>query len=325
MILTEEINRETEAYFREKGWLKAENELLEYAKAGEGNMNFVARVKTNSFSFIVKQSRSYVEKYKQVPAPIERIEVEHAFYEATSQSEFISDFSPEILDFDKENHVMVMEDLGEGIDFLGLYSGRVEITKKEIEVLIKYLSTLHALKPSEFPANAEMKALNHEHIFNYPYLEDNGFDLNTVQAGLQELAMPFKKNDALKTKIKAVGDQYLANGKTLLHGDFYPGSWLKVKEGLKVIDPEFAFMGDPEFDLGVMLAHFKMAGLSQELIDFTKTQYKKERSIDEKLLDEYMAVEILRRLIGLAQLPLGLNLNEKQELATEATELILSR
>ncbi|WP_204356520.1 phosphotransferase [Arcticibacterium luteifluviistationis] len=325
MILTEELNRETEVYFREKGWLKAENELLGYAKAGEGNMNFVARVKTDSFSFIVKQSRAYVEKYKQVPAPIERIEVEHAFYEATSQSELISDFSPEILDFDKDNHVMVMEDLGEGTDFLGLYSGKIAVTKEEIVVLIKYMTALHGLKPSDFPDNADMKTLNHEHIFNYPYLEENGFDLNSVEEGLQELAMPLKQNEALKAKIKEIGDRYLAKGKTLLHGDFYPGSWLKVEDSLKVIDPEFAFMGDPEFDLGVMLAHFKLAGLSQELIDFTKSQYKKERSFDEKLLNEYIAVEILRRLIGLAQLPLGLNLDQKQALAYEATELILSK
>lgn len=324
MILTEELNKETEAYFREKGWLKAENELLGYAKAGEGNMNFVARVKTNGFSFIVKQSRAYVEKYKQVPAPIERIEVEHAFYKAISRSEFIGSFSPEILDFDKENHVMVMEDLGEGSDFLGLYTGKVDVKKEEVVVLIKYMTTLHALKVTDFPDNADMKALNHEHIFNYPFLKENGFDLNTVQEGLQGLAIPLKENKALKTKVKELGERYLANGRTLLHGDFYPGSWLKVDERLKVIDPEFAFMGDPEFDLGVMLAHFKLAGLSKDLIDFTKTQYRKEGSIDEKLLNEYMAVEILRRLIGLAQLPLTLNLNQKQQLISEATELLLA-
>ncbi|WP_341226479.1 phosphotransferase [uncultured Arcticibacterium sp.] len=322
MILTEELNKETEAYFREKGWLKAENELLEYVKAGEGNMNFVARVKTNGFSFIVKQSRAYVEKYKQVPAPIERIEVEHAFYMATAESEFINGFSPEILDFDEENHVLVMEDLGEGTDFLGLYAGKIPVTKEEIVVLIKYLMALHSLKPSDFPENADMKSLNHEHIFNYPYLEENGFDLNSVQEGLQELAMPIKQNEVLKAKIKEIGNKYLVNGKTLLHGDFYPGSWLKVEKGLKVIDPEFAFMGDPEFDLGVMLAHFKMAGLSEELIDFTQGQYKKGRSIDEKLLSEYMAVEVLRRLIGLAQLPLNLSIKQKKILINEAVDIL---
>jgi 5-methylthioribose kinase len=37
-----------------------------------------------------------------------------------------------------------------------------------------------------------MRKLNYEHIFEYPFREENGFDLDTVQEGLQAVAM-YKK------------------------------------------------------------------------------------------------------------------------------------
>ena len=68
-----------------------------------------------------------------------------------------------------------------------------------------------------------------------------------------------------------------------------------------MIDPEFAFVGDAEFDLGVMLAHFKLAGLDPNLVELTLSVYSDVRVPDQRLLDQYIGVEILRRLIGIAQ------------------------
>ncbi len=324
MKITAVFTAETEAYFRKKGWLKSNEEVLSFAKAGEGNMNFVARVSTNQGSFIVKQSRAYVEKYQQVPAPIERIEVENAFYELVSESETLKGFSPEIIAFDKANHTLVMGDLGQASDYTGLYSGSVLIGKEEIQNLMSYLTTLHALLPKTFLDNSQMKELNHEHIFNYPFLEENGFDLDTVQEGLQKLAMVYKTNDLLKRQATLLGERYLSNGTILLHGDYYPGSWLKTEGGLKVIDPEFGFMGDAEFDLGVMLAHFKMAGVEEALISFTLEEYQASLGLNTDLLNQYIGIEVLRRLIGLAQLPLNLSLERKKILLDEAVALVIN-
>ena len=49
-------------------------------------------------------------------------------------------------------------------------------------------------------ANRKLRALNHEHIFIYPLMIDNGFDLNTIQPGLQELSLKYKNNEQLKEK-----------------------------------------------------------------------------------------------------------------------------
>ena len=69
---------------------------------------------------------------------------------------------------------------------------------------------------------------------------DNGFDLNTIQNGLQELSLKYKDNEQLKRTVEKLGKLYLGIGRTLVHGDYYPGSWLKTKTGVKIIDPEFS-------------------------------------------------------------------------------------
>jgi 5-methylthioribose kinase len=52
--------------------------------------------------------------------------------------------------------------------------------------------------------------------------------------------------------------------------------------------------------------------------------YKKGTDFDEKLLNQFVGVEILRRIIGLAQLPLSLSLETKKELLKEAKGLIIN-
>ena len=60
--------------------------ILALDRAGVGNMNVVIKVKTNRRSFIFKQSRPYVEKYQNIPAPIERTNVEYSFYNTIHSS-----------------------------------------------------------------------------------------------------------------------------------------------------------------------------------------------------------------------------------------------
>jgi 5-methylthioribose kinase len=323
IILAEKFEDDLHSYLVNLGMFERTAKVLNYSKAGEGNMNVVMRLNTSEGSFILKQSRDYVNKYPQILAPIERVAVEKAFFEIVNKDEKLAEFSPSVLHFDTENHLLILEDLGFGTDFLDIYKDHSIISASEIEALVSYLIRLHEQQAVDFPSNQAMKLLNHEHIFHFPYMEQNGFDLDSVQEGLQSLAMIYKTDQKLKREIGKVGEQYLNKGKALLHGDFYPGSWLKVGSEIKVIDPEFGFLGDPEFDFGVMLAHFEMALARGGVRERCKIQYKNERNFDEKLLDQYVGIEIMRRLIGIAQLPVNLSLEQKAVLLDKAKSLIL--
>ena len=81
-------------------------------------------------------------------------------------------------------------------------------------------------------------------------------------------------------------------------------------------------MGDCEFDLGVMFAHFDLAKIDSDLNEEFLLHY--EHTFNEKLVDKYRGMEIMRRLIGIAQLPLSLSLEEKKHLLEKARTLILS-
>jgi 5-methylthioribose kinase len=306
-----------------RGWLAPETKLLAQGKAGEGNMNLVIRLETNRGNLILKQSKPFVVKYPQIAAPRERILVEYAYYQKIQDNPALVAHSPGIIGFDAIDYLMAMADLGPGRDFLGLYSKQVLLSGSQITLLTEYLKNLHAINPFPFPDNSILKALNHEHIFSYPFKVENGFDLDTIQAGLQSVALPYKKDLLLKKRISDLGHRYLTDGNTLVHGDFYPGSWLAVQDGLKIIDPEFAHVGDAEFDLAVLIAHLKMALLPGEQIAQVLKSYP-AASLDHTLINQYTGVEIMRRLIGLAQLPLSLDLDQKHSLLEEARSLLLN-
>ena len=313
-------------YLQQQKWLGTNEKVLSLEKPGEGNMNFVLRVITNQRSFIIKQARPWVEKYPQIDAPIERVAVEAIFYKSLQSVRTIKQYTPKYLHFDSQNFILAIEDLGKGADFSFLYQKDYQLSDNTIQQLTEYLSSLHQLPiPANFLANFAMRQLNHEHIFNFPYLVENGLNLEDFQEGLQAAAMPYKTNEPLKKVIHGCGKIYLSkNGQHLLHGDFYPGSWLNVADNLKVIDPEFGFVGPAEFDLGVLLAHLMMAEQSMNTIKKIYNNYQQPASFNNKLLAQYTGIEILRRLIGIAQLPLSLDLAAKKRLMQKAANWIIS-
>lgn len=314
-------------YLQKQQWLGLDETIRALSKPGEGNMNYVLRVDTGARTFIVKQSRGYVEKYPQVAAPAKRIVTEGNFYNKISKDPIVQKYMPKLIGIDVKNNVLAIEDLGKANDFNVLYDLQHPLYVDDLIELINYLNGLHGsfqktVIDGEL-ANLELRKLNHEHIFQYPFMEANGFDLNTVQEGLQALALSFKKDITLKKQIALLGSLYMAKGKYLLHGDYYPGSWLKTTDGVKIIDPEFCYYGLREFDLGVLLAHLHLSQQDSNLQTIVASEYKGYPELDLDLLNGFTGVEIMRRLIGLAQLPLQMDLKTKKKLLAFARSLIL--
>ena len=326
-ILKANEPKELAAYLYQQKWLKDGENIVSVSKPGEGNMNCVLRIETATRSFILKQSRGYVEKYPQVLAPENRVLTEAAFYQKIASTKEVQDIMPTLLGIDAVNNLIALEDLGKSNDYTVLYDLKEKIPEEELLQLVHYINSLHQSFEKkvvdEELANAAMKALNYEHLFEYPFKEDNGFDLDLVQVGLQMVAMPYKKDAELKEKMERLGSLYLSKGKYLLHGDFYPGSWLKTSDGIKVIDPEFCFYGLREFDLGVLLAHLYMTQQQESTIVFVKENYSSFDELNTTILNGFIGIEIMRRIIGLAQLPLKMDLKTKVDLLAFARELIL--
>ena len=316
-------------YLQEHKWLGLDETIVSLTKPGEGNMNYVLRADTGKRTFIVKQSRAYVEKYPQVPAPANRAITEGAFYQKISEDKNVQEYMPKLIGLDEKNNIIILEDLGVTNDFMVLYDRKHQLELEDIREVTGYLNGLHysfqkTVVDDEL-TNLELRKLNHEHIFHYPFMEDNGFDLNSIQDGLQELALPFIKDSQLKQRIEVLGSTYLRSGNYLLHGDYYPGSWLKTDTGIKIIDPEFCYYGSREFDLGVLIAHLYLSQQDESLLGDVIKEYLAYPELDLELLDGFTGVEIMRRLIGLAQLPLQMDLKTKKQLLEFAHQLILNK
>ena len=317
-----------ERYLRKQQWIAPAEVLVSAKKPGEGNMNYTLRVRTTFRTFILKQSRPYVEKYPSIPAPPERAVTEGRFYELIQVIPELREFTPEVSFMDESNAVLMLEDLGESSDFTSLYQPDKVLKPEEISALMSFLSQLHnRISPADASydfSNMGMRRLNAEHIFTYPFLEEIGFDLDTVTPGLQEVAMTYKTDTKLKSAVSDLSESYLGEGNHLLHGDYYPGSWLNTLRGVKVIDPEFCFFGRAEFDLSVMLAHTWLAEQPDEVRAGILSEYEYPAGFDRDLMHRLCGVEIMRRLIGLAQLPLSMDLSRKEALLAEAARMVTS-
>lgn len=315
-----------EDYLKRKNWLNEHEQVLIVETPGEGSMNYTLRVRTHDRTLIVKQARAYVEKYPHIAAPANRAILEGRFYEKIQPFASINVLMPQLIGMDLDTNILILEDLGTANDYTFLYRPGQKLSMTEAEALSHYLSMLHRLTWQETIddtfANREMRALNHNHIFLYPLMEDNGLDLDSINNGLQMISMGYKVDSRLKQKVREVGMMYLSDGRCLVHGDFYPGSWLKTTNGIRVIDPEFCFYGCPEFDLGVLTAHLMMSKQSNDTIRKVYQSYGDIKN--PQLVDQFTGVEILRRLLGLEQLPLSLSLLDKVELLETAYELIMN-
>ena len=320
-------------YLSGRGLLPA-GSPVDVERAGAGNMNLTLRVhaQDEDASWILKQGLGWVEKYDHIAAPPERTVVEACFYETVRAHRRVAAAMPALIDADHANSILILEDLGSGRDGTGVYGGD-RLRDDTLDALVGYLRDLgdvtpaddaHDLFTSRF-SNRAMRALNHEHIFRFPLDPQNGLDLDAVTPGLAHASASLRSDPQYARRARELGDRYLAEGTswsscpTLVHGDYVPGSWLLVDDGVRVIDPEFCFFGAREFDAGVMLAHLAL-GLQPEA---SARRVFHAVTGDPAVVLGFAGIEIMRRLIGVAQLPLPYGLEIKSRLLDLSRSLVL--
>ncbi len=317
---------------RRLGVLESGETVMSCERAGEGNMNLTLRARSDRRSVVVKQARPWVEKYPTIEAPWNRALVERDFYECVAAVPEVAAYMPRLLGCDAASRILVLEDLGQADDLTSLYAGD-RLTVGEAQELAQFLVVLHesiqksSIRESSIQessiqesavsdarslslANREMRALNAEHIFVVPFVEDNGVSLDELEPGLSQAAATLRSDVALRERVEVIRRRYLRDGNVLLHGDYFPGSWLRTGNGVRVIDPEFGFFGEPEFDVGVALGHLFMAGQDRMIVE-TFLREPRSETLDSSLIASYAAVEVIRRVLGVAQLPIAPSRGER--------------
>ncbi len=325
-LLDPSNQRDIERYLVDRGLVSVADLPITIQRAGDGNMNLTLRVTpTSGRPFVLKQGRPWVEKYPQIPAPFERTLVEAAFYAEVQHQPPVAALMPRLLQLDPANHILALEDIGGAGDFASIYANG-EIAAATLGTLLDWLTRLAAVTiPAgrrEVFANRAMRALNHEHMFIFPLRDGNGLDLNAITPGLADAARELAADHVYVGAVAAIGERYLADGETLVHGDYFPGSWLRADASVRIIDPEFCFLGEPEFDCGILAAHLALARCAPAAFE-TVTAHAQARRLDRDRVAAYAGVEIMRRLIGVAQLPLTGGIDQKRTLLQHSRRLVL--
>jgi len=303
--------------------------------AGDGNINFVRRVRAaDGSTLIVKQARDALERFPEYRVTTERIVFENRYLQqaALAAPEHAS-LLPVVHHFDEAERVLVLEDLGpRRLDDASTVGDVGEV----LAALGGFLGAVHegtrgisARLQAEF-ANQEMRRLHGEHIFTLPY-QLGAFPLSKAvqQAAADALGRP-----GVRREIGALRHHYYDAAVALVHADAQPGNVMLAAGRPRLIDAEIAHVGDPAFDLGIVLGHAEVFALAaHDAAPWTRAAaslvggYLRGggRRDDVERAHRYAGVEMLRRTIGAARLPRLEPEGLSEAVLDRGTELLLGR
>ena len=240
-------------------------------EVGDGNLNLVYTVSSDSGNIIIKQALPYVRLVGDSwPLPLSRSFYEHEVL--VRQAKRDPGSVPEIYYFDKEQAIIAMEMLlphiilrkklisGEYINGLaqrlGEFCARNAFRGSD-------LSLQTADKKSDtamFQGNLALMAITESLVFTEPYFEA---EMNHHTEGLDPIVKILRSDIKMKSEAQKMLMKFTSNTETLCHGDLHSGSVMCTDNETKVIDPEFGFYGPMGFDIGMLISNYLMAYFSQ--------------------------------------------------------------
>jgi 5-methylthioribose kinase len=302
-------------YLRRLG-LADPDEAVRVEPAGDGNINWVRRATAlgpPARSYVLKQARPALERFPQYQAPTERIVCEARYLERARAWD--SDgVCPQVHRFDERNRVLVLEDLGQAERLDAALARGADVTAA-LASLAGFLGRVHRGTRGEAGlavafANEPMQRLHGDHIFALPY-QPNDFPLPARTAAR---AAELREDPALCAAAARAYARYLTPSGALVHGDVQAGNILLPRGGVTLLDAEIAHLGDPAFDIGMLLAHALLpaaaaarAASVRPTLEHCWQAYAGAHGAAglPALADalRYAGLELLRRTIGAARVP----------------------
>jgi 5-methylthioribose kinase len=272
-------------------------------------MNLTLRLRTDRRSVILKQARPWVEKYDHIPAPWDRSLYEQGFYQRVRGIHAVAGAMPALLQADEHARAILLEDLGEASDFTTLYAGG-GWTADERDALAAFLAALHSetrgTADPEF-VNRDMRLLNHEHIFVVPLAENNGVDVDAFESGLSAYAAKLRADDKYVGAVTETGERYLRDGECLLHGDYFPAVGCERRKAFASSTRNFVSTAPRNSTWAYASRTCAWPRVHGKKPNHSSTPIRGQapRRPDEEYVARYAAVEVMRRILGVAQLPIA--------------------
>jgi len=231
--------------------------LPDFSPAGElkklsgGKLNHVWRLKAKPKNLIIKYAPPYIANNPEVPLSPKRIRFGAEALELFEKKGRLKGLvttqirPPHILLFDEEQHLLILEDIGEVPNITNWL------------VNIKNIAIGHLL--GDFIGQLHRQTLDDERLhrqFNNQDIQQTRLQVQYNPAAEYAAKAGIADTINIESKTKELGQKLLSMGQCLVMGDLWPPSVL-VSEGMtiRLIDWEFVHFGRPLQDIAHFAAH----------------------------------------------------------------------
>ena len=239
-------------------------EDLRCREIGDGNINYVFRIRseTSGRSVVIKQADKLLRSSGR-PLDVRRSKIEARALQL--KGALAPGLVPKVYHCDEIMAVIAMEDISDYRNLRGeLAENRVypHLAEQLSSFLVDTLlpSTDLVLDRREkkervcFFTNSELCEITEDLVLTEPY--HNYKNRNIVTLGNEAFVEEFLyRDETLKTEVAKLRCAFMNNAQALLHGDLHTGSVFANEQGVKIIDPEFAFYGPMGYDIGNVIGN----------------------------------------------------------------------
>ena len=271
------------------------DEETDCIEIGDGNINYVFQVRSckDGRSVIVKQADKLLRSSGR-PLDLYRNKIEAETLKL--ESSLAPNFIPQVYHYDETMAALSMEDIS------AYKNLRKELAADRVyDHLSENLATFLAesmlpttdlvmdrqekKKQVKFFTNPELCDITEDLVLTEPYCAEpmNPRNKNIVTPGHEEFVREFLYEDeALHAEVAALRNGFMNNAQALIHGDLHSGSIFANEQGIKIIDPEFAFYGPMGYDIGNVIGNLFFAWANKFYTGGSaETQAALERTIRE--------------------------------------------
>ena len=287
--------RDAVAYAQQFGGLSDPSELVDAQEVGDGNLNLVFKIfdRNGTSRVIVKQALPYVRCVGESwPLTLDRARLEAQTL--VEHYKHCPQHTVNILHFDPELAVMVMEDLSDHHIWRGELIRNVYYPQAATQ-LGEYLAQtlfhtsdfyLHPhVKKAQVAKfiNPAMCEITEDLFFNDPY---QIHERNNYPAELEADVAALRDDAQLKVAVASLKHRFFSHAEALLHGDIHSGSIFVADGSLKAIDAEFGYFGPIGFDIGTAIGNLLLnyCGLPGHLGIRDAAAAREQRLIDIQTL-----------------------------------------
>lgn len=310
----------------------------ECREIGDGNLNYIYRVNGDKGSVVVKLAPPYIRCLGS-GYPFTEGRILYEIEAIRSFGSWESEITPKIYGVDESLFAVAMEDLSSYEVLRGeFFCGRIhdfiysDLGRRIGRIAFETSIFSDEKKNKEGAAlfkNVEMRNLTSEYVFTIPFYTDVQ-DNSPLTPSDRDI---FRNNEVLLLEIGILKKRFNTACETLQHGDLHTGSLMTNGASYKLIDFEFAFYGPVGFDAGTFIANLIFAWIgsaedkSKEVLmkavaDFAvgvvgAYEERLLQKVSESFLEAgvvkrekelllndicgYAAVELLRRVLGVAK------------------------